>query len=76
MATVQDMHEIMIGIGMKPDFVKGMNANKPLGIQGVDSMDHPAFIVALEDRYHVKLTEKDILKLKTINDFIDFVNKK
>ena len=38
-----------------------------------DSLDWPAFIVAVENRYGVKIPDGDSLRLKTLNDFIQFI---
>lgn len=74
-ATVTEMKELMLKIGMEPELVEGLDPALPLSTQGVDSVDCPAFAVALEEKYDVKLTDTDSLRIKTINDFVDFVNR-
>ncbi len=74
-ATVTEMKELMLTIGLEQELVEGLDPALPLSGQGVDSVDCPAFAVALEEKYDVKLTDTDSLRIKTINDFVDFVNR-
>ena len=73
-ATVEELKDLMLGIGMEKELVEGLNAATPLTTQGVDSVDCPAFAVALEGKYGVKFSDADATRIKTINDFVAFVN--
>ncbi len=73
MATVNELKELMLKIGVKKEIVAGVDPAKPLTLQGVDSVDCPAFAVAVEERYGVKLSDADSLKLKTLNDFASHI---
>ena len=73
--TVKDMKDLMLKIGMKKEIVEGLDPAKPLGKQGVDSVDCPAFMLAFEKKYAIKVSDTDNLRLKTINDFVAFVNR-
>ena len=48
----------------------------PLLSQGIDSIDLPVVAVAAEKKYKVDLSDANAQKLKTINDFVAFVNAK
>lgn len=74
-ATVQEMRELMLQIGMDKALVAGLDPASPLTAQGVDSVDCPAFAVALEGKYKVKISDKDSMQLRTINDFVAYVNR-
>lgn len=74
-ATAVEMRELMLQIGMDKELVAGLDPATPLAGQGVDSVDCPAFAVALEKKYNVKVSDTDSLQLKTINDFVAFVNR-
>jgi acyl carrier protein len=76
MTTINELKELMLKIGVKKDIVAGVDAEKPLTLQGVDSVDCPAFAVAVEERYGVKLSDADSLKLKTLNDFAKYITAK
>jgi acyl carrier protein len=72
---ISDLKELMLSIGMDEKLVQSLDPNLPLGPQGVDSLDCPAFVLALEKRYEVQISDADSLKLKTINDFAKFIGK-
>lgn len=73
--TVAELKELMLQIGMDKELVSGLDADAPLATQGVDSVDCPAFAVALEGKYNVTISDSDSLRLKTLNDFIAFVGR-
>ena len=73
MATINELKELMLKIGVKKEIVAGLDPAEALSLQGVDSVDCPAFAVAVEERYGVKLSDADSLKLKTLNDFANYI---
>ncbi len=74
MATIYELKELMLNIGVDGDIVAGVDPAEPLSLQGVDSMDCPAFAMAVEERYGVKISDADSLRLKTLNDFANYIN--
>jgi acyl carrier protein len=74
MATINELKELMLKIGMDVDLVASLDPAEALSLQGVDSVDCPAFAVAVEERYGVKLSDADSLKLKTLNDFAQYIS--
>ena len=74
MATINELKELMLKIGMDGDLIAGLEPAEALSLQGVDSVDCPAFAVAVEERYGVKLSDADSLKLKTLNDFAQYIS--
>ncbi len=74
MATIKELKELMLNIGVKKDIVAGVDPARPLSLQEVDSVDCPAFAAAVEERYGVKLSDADSLKLKTLDDFAKYIN--
>jgi acyl carrier protein len=70
MATIDELKELMLNVGINGNIVAGVNPAELLSIQGVDSLDFPAFAVAVEERYGVKISDSDSLRLKTLNDYI------
>ena len=73
--TVEDLKELMLGIGIDRETVDSLDPTDLLATQGFDSVDYPAFAVALEARYNVTISDSDSLKLKTLNDFVAFVSR-
>ena len=74
MATIEELKELMLNIGIEEDLVRGVNPAEPLSLQGVDSVDCPAFAMAVEERYVVRISDTDSLRLKTLNDFADYIS--
>ena len=72
---IAELKELMLTIGMDTKLVQSLDPNLPLTSQGVDSLDCPAFALAVEKRYQVLISDADSLKLKTINDFVKFIEK-
>ncbi len=75
MATIKELKEMMIEIGISEDLVNDIDPAVSIASQGMDSVDFPAFAVEVENRYGIKISDADSLKLKTLNDFIEFINK-
>ena len=73
MATINELKELMLKIGMDGELVAGLDPAEALSLQGVDSVDCPAFAVAVEELYGVKLSDADSLKLKTLSDFANYI---
>ena len=73
--SIAALKELMLQIGMDKQLVAELDPNSPLATQGVDSVDCPAFAVALEGKYNLTISDSDSLRLKTLNDFIAFVER-
>lgn len=73
-ATINELKELMLSIGMDNELVQGIDPGILMSQQGVDSLDCPAFAVAVEAHYGVKISDSDSLRLKTLNDYEKFVS--
>ena len=73
-ATLDELKGLMLSVGMDEALVHGIDATRPLTQQGMDSVDYPAFALALEERYGQTISDADSLRLKTLDDFLAFVN--
>lgn len=74
-ATIQALKELMLDIGIERTTVDSLDPAAPLAAQGLDSIDYPAFSVALEKRYQLTISDSDSLTLKSLNDFIAFLER-
>jgi len=74
MATINELKGLMLEIGIEEKTVNALDPAKAIALQGVDSVDCPAFAAALEERFGVKIADEDALKLKTLNDYEKFIN--
>lgn len=73
MANINELKELLLGIGVEAEVVNTVTPTAALSQSNFDSLDWPAFIVAVETRYGVKISDIDSLRLKTLNDFIQFI---
>jgi acyl carrier protein len=74
--TAADIIVIMREVGIKEEIIKGLKNDVPLLIQGIDSIDLPTIAVATEKKYNMNLSNLDATVLKTLNDFVAFLNGK
>ncbi len=70
--TVSALKELMVANGLDAELVSRIDPARPLIQQGVDSVDYPGFIVAFEDAFGVAISDAESLRLKTLNDFVNF----
>jgi acyl carrier protein len=74
MATIEELKEVMLKIGIEESIVKEVSPGQPIAGRVMDSADYPAFLVAVEERYGVQIEDRYALKLKSLNDFANFIN--
>ncbi len=74
--TTSDIINLMKESGINEIFVNSLKADVPLILQGMDSIDLPMLAVETEKKYHIDLSDATGGQLKTINDFVAFVNEK
>ena len=71
--TIAALKELMLATGLDAELVRPLDPARPLIQQGVDSVDYPGFILAFEEACGVTVSDADSLRLKTLNDFMNFV---
>jgi len=74
MTNTDELKTIMLNIGLDSELVAAIKPAEPLALQGLDSFDFPAFAVAVEEKFGKKISDRDALRLKTLNDFAAFIN--
>jgi acyl carrier protein len=74
MATIGELKEVMLKIGIEESIVKEVGPAQPIAGRVMDSADYPAFLVAVEERYGVAIEDRYALKLKSLNDFVNFID--
>lgn len=74
--TGADIIAVMKEAGINPDVVSKLKFDAPLVDQGLDSMDLPVIATATEKKFGIDLSDADAVKLRTINDFVVYVNQK
>ena len=73
--TAADVIALLKEVGVEEKIINKLKNDVPLLAQGIDSIDLPALAAATEARYEVDLSKIDTIKVKTIDDFVAFVNK-
>lgn len=71
-----DVITVMREVGVNEEIIKKLKNDVPLLSQGMDSIDLPAIAAAAEKKFNVDLSDADAGQLKTIDDFVTFVNAK
>lgn len=72
--TTADILEVVKQAGIQPKVKDQLKPNLPLLQQGLDSIDLPAIAAATEQRFKIDLSDADAQDLKTIDDYVRFVN--
>lgn len=74
MALIEELKELMLNVGVERELVADLNPAESLSRQGVDSLDGPAFVMAVEERYGLTISDADSLRLKTLEDFARLID--
>jgi acyl carrier protein len=70
---INELKELMRGIGIEDSIVNETEPDQRLAGHVMKSADYPAFIVAVEERYGVKISDRYSLKLRSLSDFMNFI---
>jgi acyl carrier protein len=70
---IAELKELMRQIGIESCIVQEINPAHSLAGNIMDSADYPAFLDAIEERYGITVDDRYALKLKTLNDFAQFI---
>ena len=75
MSLFDDVRAVIVEqLGVKPDEVKPEASFRD--DLGVDSLDVVEFIMALEEKFSIKIPDEDAQKMETVNDAIKYVENK
>lgn len=72
-ASLDDLRSLLVEAGVKAELARSLDTAVPLLRQGLDSVDFPTFCALLEERYGVVLDEAAALKLRSLEDFANFL---
>lgn len=72
--TAADVLALMRDVGVEEDILRKLKNDVPLLDQGIDSIDLPALAAATETKYKIDLSVIDCVTVKTIDDYVRFVN--
>jgi len=71
--NADELRGLLAEAGVRPELARAIDPAVPLLRQGLDSMDYPAFMALVEDRYGVVLSDAAAMDLRTLNDFVLFL---
>jgi len=74
--TTADIIDLMRKVGVEEKVIKKLKNDVPLLKQGIDSIDLPAIAAAAETTFKVNLSDCTADKIKTIDEFVAFINAK
>lgn len=72
--TAAAIIDLMKKVGVDEKVIKKLKNDVPLLKQGVDSIDLPALLAAAEKEYNLNLSDCTADKVKTIDEFVLFIN--
>jgi len=67
--TRKRLLEIMLDSGVEAEVVRNLRPGMPLIAQGVDSIDHAAVLLHIQDTLGVTVSDEESLTLTTLEDF-------
>jgi len=73
--TPDILRELLIEAGVDPAVARAVNPGAPLLRQGIDSLDFPAFCLAVENRFSLSIDDRSSLSLKTLDDFAAYIGR-
>lgn len=74
--TTQVLRELLVEAGVDQAVADAVRPDAPLLRQGVDSLDFPAFSLAVESRFDMAVDEGDSLSLRTLDDFAAYIRQR
>ena len=76
MLTLEQLKELAKEIDMLREKIENIDPQKDLASQGVDSLDTLSLLLLIQEKYGVQIPDEDIPKLTTLNDIVEYVNRK
>jgi len=76
MFTLKHLKELAKEIDMLGRKIESIDPQKDLSSQGIDSLDTLSLLLLIQEKYDIKIPDEDIPKLTTLNDIVEYVNKK
>jgi acyl carrier protein len=73
MPVINELKEMMLDIGIEERIVNGVDPEEILAGHVMDSVHYTAFIVAIEERFKIRVSDRYALKLRTLNDFSGYI---
>lgn len=73
--TVEEIRSIIEGAGTMAD-METLKNNLPLTEQEVDSLDMANIFLLIEEKFEIKVPDKDFGSLQSIDNIVEYLNTK
>ena len=70
-----ELKELMLEQGIEDEVVNGINPDWPLMRHVFDSLGYTRFVVGVEERFGVRVTDRYSLRIRSLNDFAGLVER-
>jgi len=74
-ATIEEIRELIKDAETMTDIDTLVN-DVPLSEQGVDSLDMANILLLMEEKYDIKIPDKDISQIQSVDAIVDYLNNK
>ena len=74
--TAAEILQVFKQAGIRPQVMDQLKPDVPLALQGLVSIDLPTIAAAAEQHFKIDLSDADAHKLRTVHDYVRFVNQK
>ena len=76
MFTLNHLKELAKEIDMLREKIEKVDPQQDLASQGIDSLDILSLLLLIQEKYNIQIPDEDIPKLSSLNEIVEYVNKK
>jgi acyl carrier protein len=73
--TRKEILKLFVDNGVDQKLVSKIKPDVSLTEQGLDSVDYPAVVVAINEKWGIAITDKEAAKIRTLQDFEKRLNR-
>ncbi len=70
---IDQLRELIVQVGGNAQTVSELEPDQAVAHNALDSFGFTAFIAAIEERFAIRVSDKSSVKLRSLNDFADYV---
>jgi acyl carrier protein len=70
---IDQLRELIVQVGGNAQTVLELEPDQAVAHNALDSFGFTAFIVAIEERFAIRVSDKSSVKLRSLNDFAQYV---
>lgn len=73
---IPTIQRLMKRVGVLPEIVDALDPDAPLARQGVDSIDYPLTVIAVQHHFKITLSEEELIGVANLADFAAIITRK